>query len=304
MTTALSQYLESIKYNLRLNPAEEKEVLTELETHIEDGLQELEEAGFSEEEATETYLGLMGSAQMIARQLYEAHSQGTWKQTLLAAMPHLLFGILFALNWWHHIAWLSVVVGLVFITAIYGWLHGKPNWVFPWLGYSLLPVAVVGLLLPHLPEGWTWVAIPIYIVLGLWWLYYIMTQAVKRDWLFTSLMLLPVPIIAGWILAIEPDGRFTGYSLNRVQDFAPWIGLSFLALALTIATFIRLRQRWVRAILLVISGYLTLTLITYYTDDRISLFAFLVLVLAMGGLFLVPAILERRIRKGGLRYSG
>ncbi|MEE9398831.1 MAG: permease prefix domain 1-containing protein, partial [Dehalococcoidales bacterium] len=299
MTTALSQYLESIKYNLRLNPAEEKEVLTELETHIEDGLQELEEAGFSEEEATETYLGLMGSAQMIARQLYEAHSQGTWKQTLLAAMPHLLFGILFALNWWHHIAWLSVVVGLVFITAIYGWLHGKPNWVFPWLGYSLLPVAVVGLLLPHLPEGWTWVAIPIYIVLGLWWLYYIMTQAVKRDWLFTSLMLLPVPIIAGWILAIEPDGRFTGYSLNRVQDFAPWIGLSFLALALTIATFIRLRQRWVRAILLVISGYLTLTLITYYTDDRISLFAFLVLVLAMGGLFLVPAILERRIRKGG-----
>jgi hypothetical protein len=304
MTTALSQYLESIKYNLRLNPAEEKEVLTELETHIEDGLQELEEAGFSEEEATETYLGLMGSAQMIARQLYEAHSQGTWKQTLLAAMPHLLFGILFALNWWHHIAWLSVVVGLVFITAIYGWLHGKPNWVFPWLGYSLLPVAVVGLLLPHLPEGWTWAAIPIYIVLGLWWLYYIMTQAVKRDWLFTSLMLLPVPIIAGWVLAIEPDGRFTGHSLNRVQDFAPWIGLSFLALALTIATFIRLRQRWVRAILLVISGYLTLTLITYYTDDRIGLFAFLVLVLAMGGLFLVPAILERRIRKGGLRYSG
>jgi hypothetical protein len=301
MTTDFSQYLEIIKYNLRLDPSEEKEVINELEAHIEDGLQELEEAGLSEEEATETYLGQMGSAQSIARQLYEAHSQGTWKQTLLASTPHLLFGILFALNWWHHIGWLSLVIGLVFVTAIYGWWHGKPYWVFPWLGYSLLPVAVVGILLPHLPNGWVWMAIPIYITLGLWWLYYIMNQTVKRDWLFASLMLLPMPIFAGWILAIEPQGKFTEYSLQRAQDFAPWIGLSFLTLALTIATFIRLRQRWLRVALLIISGYLTLTMIVYYADGRLSLPAFLVLLLAMGGLFLIPALLERQIRSGWQR---
>jgi peptidoglycan/LPS O-acetylase OafA/YrhL len=85
--------------------------------------------------------------------------------------------------------------------------------------------------------------------------------------------------------------------MERVHEFAPWIGLSFLALGLTIVTFTRLRQRWLRIGLLFISGLLTLTMIVYYADSRLSLPAFLVLVLAMGGLFLIPAVLERRIRK-------
>lgn len=303
MTTALSHYLESIRDNLRLDPSDEREVINELETHIEDRLQELKEAGLSEVEAAETCLGLLGSAKLIARQIYEAHSQGTWQQALLASMPHLLFGILFALNWWHHVGWLSIILMLVLSTAVYGWWRGKPTWVFPWLGYSLLPVLVVGLLLPYLPKGWSWVAIPLYIPLALWWLYYIMVQTVRRDWLFSSVMLLPIPIIAGWVLAVAPQGRFTEYSIQRVYDFAPWIGLSFLALALTIAAFIRLRQRWLRIAILIISGLLTLTMVAYYTDGRLSLPAFLVLILAMWGLFLIPALLERRIRIGGRRFK-
>ena len=303
MLTALSHYLEDIRNNLRLDFPEEKEVINELETHIEDKLQELKEAGLSEEEATKTCLGLLGSARVIARQIYEAHSQGNWQQALLASLPHLLFGLLFALNWWHHIGWLSFVLVLIFGTAIYGWWHGKPDWVFPWLGYSLLPVAVVGLLLPHLPEGWTWVAIPFYLPLALWWLYYIIDRTVRKDWLFSSLMLLPIPIIAGWVLAVEPQARFSEYSLQRVYDFAPWIGLSFIALALAIATFIRLRQRWLRMATLFISGSLTLTMVAYYTNGRISLPAFLVLILTMGGLFVIPALLERRIRNIGRRLK-
>ena len=303
MTTALGHYLEIVRDNLRIGSLEEREVVDELKTHIEDRLQELKEAGLSEEAATETCLGLFGSAKMIARQIYEAHSQGTWRQALLASMPHLLFATLFALNWWHHIGWLSVIVTLILGTVIYGWWHGKPNWVFSWLGYSLLPVVVVGLLLIYLPKGLSWVAILVYIPLTLWWLYYIIDQTVRRDWLFGSLMLLPIPIIAGWVLAIEPQNRFSEYSMQRVHDFAPWIALSFLALALTIAAFIRLRQRWLRTILLIISGLLTLTMIAYYTDGRLSLPAFALLVLAMSGLFLIPALLERRMISGGRRFK-
>jgi len=297
MPTVLSHYLENIKGNLRLDFPEEKEVINELKTHIEDRLQELEESGLSEEEATETCLGLLGSAKMVARQIYEAHSQGSWRQALLASMPHLLFGLLFVLNWWHHIGWLSITLILILGAIAYGWWHGKPAWVFSWLGYTLLPVAMVGLLLPLLPQGWSWIAIFLYIPLALWWLYYIVDQTVRRDWLFSSLMLLPVPIIAGWFLAIEPQSGPTEYSIQRVHEFAPWIGLSFLALALTIVTFTRLRQRWLRIGLLFIAGLLTLTMIVYYADGRLSLLAFLVLGLAMGGLFLIPALLERRIRK-------
>jgi len=297
VTTTLSHYLNDVRDNLRLDLSDEREVITELETHIEDRLQEMRQAGLSEEEAANTCVKLLGSAKLVARQIYEAHSQGTWRQALLASMPHLLFALLFALNWWQGIGWLSITLVLVLGMAIYGWWHGKPTWLFPWLGYSLLPVVVAGLLLLYLPKGWSWVAIVLYIPLALWLVYSIIVQTIKRDWLYSSLMLFPIPIIIGWFLAVELDGRFPEFSVQRLHDFAPWIGLSFLALAAAVATFIRLRQRWLKIAILVVSGLLTLTMVAYYADSRLSLTAFLVLILAMLGLFLSPALVERKIRK-------
>ncbi len=153
--TTLSRYLNSIRDNLRLDPQAESEVISELETHIEDELKELTEAGLSEEEATSTCVRLLGSAKLVARRIYEAHSQGTWRQVLLASLPHLLFGLTFVLNWWG-IVWRFSMLGLVFSTIVYGWRHGKPAWLFPWLSYSLLPVVVAGLLLLYLPQEWSW----------------------------------------------------------------------------------------------------------------------------------------------------
>ena len=108
MTTAITHYLNSVRENLRLDLSAEKQVISELETHIEDELQELREAGLSEEEAVSTCVRLLGSARIVARQIYEAHNQGTWRQALLAAMPHLLFGLMFALNWWWGLGWLTL----------------------------------------------------------------------------------------------------------------------------------------------------------------------------------------------------
>ncbi len=298
MANALSHYLDSVTGNLRLDPSSEREVINELRAHIEDRFQELREAGLSEEDATKTCLGLLGSAKLVARQLYETHSQGTWKQTLLASMPHLLFGLLFALNWWQGIGWLSIMLVLVLGMAVYGWWHGKPTWTFPWLGYSLLPVVASGLLLLYLPKGWSWLAIVLYIPLALWLLYFLTVQAIKRDWLYSSLMLLPVPIVIGWFLAVEPEGKFTEYSVQHLRAFASWIGLSFLALAATVAMFVRLRQRWLKVAVLPVSGFLTLIMVAYYAGDRLSLPAFLILILVMSGLFITPALLECRIRRG------
>ncbi len=296
MVTELNHYLDSIRYNLRLDPSSEQEVTSELETHIEDRLQELRQAGLSEEEAANTCVNLLGSAKLVARQIYEAHSQGTWRQALLASTPHLLFGVLFALNWWQGISWLLVMLVLVLSMAIYGWWHGKPAWLFPWLGYSLLPVVVAGLLLLYLPKGWSWVAIFLYIPLALWLLYRVTVQTIKRDWLYSSLMLFPVPIILGWFLAVQLEGRFPEFSVERLHDLAPWIGLSFLAFAVTAATFIRLKQRWLKVAVLFISGLLALIMATYYAEGRLGLSTFLVLILLLLSLFLTPALLERKIR--------
>jgi len=235
----------------------------------------------------------MGNTKLIARQIYEAYSQGSWKQVLLASMPHLLFGLLFVLNWWHYPGWISIVLVLILATTIYGWGRGKPTWLFSWLGYSLLPVLTVGIVLLYLPRGWSLLVLPVYFPLALWWLFHIIVQTTRRDWLLSTLMLLPLPIIAGWFLAISSSGKITEDSLRRVYYFAPWIGLSFLILAATIAAFIRLRQRWLRVGLLAASGLLTLSLVVYYSTGRLNTPTFLGLMLVMWGLFLAPPLLER-----------
>lgn len=298
MITALSQYLDSIRDNLRLDLVSEREVIDELQTHIEDEFQEMREAGLSEEEAANACIKLLGSAKLVARRIYEAHSQGTWKQALLASMPHLLFALLFVLNWWQGIGWLAVMLVLVLGTAIYGWWHGKPVWLFPWLGYSLLPVVMAVLPLLYLPKVWSWVTILVYLPLALWLVLVVTIQAIKRDWLYSTLMLLPIPIIIGWLLTVDYEGKFLEFSLENIRYFAPWIGLSFSALALTVAAFIRLRQRWLKVTLLLISGFLVLTMVAFYAEGRLGLPAFLVLALVMIGFLLIPALMERRIRGG------
>ncbi len=299
MTTGLSHYLDDVRQNMRLDNSLESEVIQELETHIEDEVEELRESGLSEEEAANTCLTLLGSARLVARQIYEAHSQGSWSQALLAALPHLLFGLLFFLNWWQGIGWLLGMLVLILSMAVYGWWRGKPTWLFPWLGYSLVPVVAAGLLLLYLPEGWSWVAILLYVPLALWLVYAITVKTIKRDWLYTSLMLFPIPVIAGWFLAVEPVGEVPEHWLQRIQQFAPWIGLSFLALALTVATFIRLRKRWLKIAVLVLSGLITLTMVTYYTEGQISVFALLLLIIAMLLLLLSPALFERKVKHTG-----
>jgi hypothetical protein len=298
MTLELIQYLENVKYKSRLDTLDEKGVMSELEAHIEDEYRELLDTGLTEDEAMRACLGQMGGAELVARRIYEAYSQGNWKQVLLASTPHMLFGLFFVLNWWQYPGWLSLALLFTLATTVYGWWHGQPAWVFSWLGYTLLPVLTLGILLLYLPRIWSFVTLIVYFPAAMWWLFRVIIQTTKRDWLFSSLMLLPLPIISGWLLAIFPGGKFTGASLELLDYFAPWIGLSFIALALTIAVFLRLRQRALRIGLLAASGLLTLTMVANYTMGRLNTPTFLGLVLVMWGVLLIPPMLERCVRPG------
>ncbi|OGO05891.1 MAG: hypothetical protein A2Z76_01200 [Chloroflexi bacterium RBG_13_56_8b] len=299
MVTALSHYLDRVRENLKLDSSAERDVIQELAAHIEDEVQELKDSGLSEEEATNTCLTLMGSAKTLAHQIYESHSQGSWTQALFTAMPHLLFGLLFAFSWWQGIIGLLAALVVLLSVVVYGWWRGKPSWLFSWLGYSLLPVVFAGLLLLYLPQGLDWIAIIIYIPMALWLVCAFTLKTIKRDWLYSSLMLLPLPIIVGWFLAVEPVDRVPDYWLQRLQDFAPWIGLTFLSLGVAVTTFIRLRKRWLRISVLVISGLITLTMIAYYTEGRLSVPAFLALIIVMLILLLSPALVERTLKQTG-----
>jgi hypothetical protein len=297
VATAVSQYLDDVRNNLRLDLASETEVILELQTHIEDKLAEMKATGLSEEEAAKVCLRVLGSAKLVARQIYEAHSQGSWRQALMASLPHFLFALLFALNWWQGIGWLAITLGLILSTAIYGWWRGRPVWLFPWLGYSLIPVIMAGVLLIYLPAGLAWVAIVVYIPLALWLICFVAIQTIRLDWLYIALTLLPIPIIIGWFLAVTEEGQLLVLSLDQIQQSARSIGLSFLALGATVAAFVRLRQRWLKVVLLVVSGFLTLIMVAAYAGGRLSLPAFLVLNFVMLGVLLAPALLERRLRR-------
>jgi hypothetical protein len=71
-----------------------------------------------------------------------------------------------------------------------------------------------------------------------------------------------------------------------------------MALGITAATFIRLRQRWLRVSVLVFSGLVTLTMIACYTGGGLSLPAFLILIVIMFNCLLSPALVERGRKHG------
>ena len=294
---AKSSYTDSLKDYLRLEPTIENDVVRELHAHIEDKSHELIESGLPEEEATSTAAKLMGSPQIVARQIYEVYSQGSWRHTFFAALPHLLVAALFALHCWQNTLWLIGILIAVTCSVIYGWCHGKPAWLFPWLGYCLTPVISVGILLVYLPGSWTWFAAAAYVPLALVVIFAVTKQTIRKDWLFASLMLLPVPIVLGWVAVIELEGKLLWN--EQLYEFAPIIALSFAVLALTVATFIRIRQRWAKVGALLILEMLILVIVGIGSKSTIDVGGWLLLVLLALLLLLGPAMLERKIRDTG-----
>lgn len=292
MTTRLNHYLGSFKSLLRIDSGVKKDMLRELYAHLEDRTQELEESGLSEKEAAEVAVKWLGSPRIIAQQIYEVYSQGSWRQAIFAALPHLIVALLFALRSWQNTTLLSAVLVTVIGVVIYGWWHGKPAWLFPWLGYYLIPVIIAGIMLVYLPGGWFWFAAVAYLPLALFVLVSVIKQTITEDWLYASVMMLPVPIVLGWLLALGLNSDLLGVD-RQFQDMAPWIALSFLILGVTVATFIRVRQRWVKTGALLTPEILVLVLVAVVSQGAISFWLWLTLTLLSVFLLLSPALLEK-----------
>ena len=301
---AKSSYTDTLKNHLRLDSTIKNNVVREIRTHVEDKKHELIESGLSEKEALDTVNRHMGSPKLVAQQIYEVYSQGSWLQALFAALPHLLVAAFFALHWWQNTFWLIGIVVAVGCTAIYGWSHGKPAWLFPWLGYCLMPVLAVGILLIYLPGNWAWLAASAYIPLALIIVFSVTRKISKKDWVFASLMLLPLPIMLGWILALwivalERNNGFLAH--EQLYDFAPLMALSFAVLALTVATFIRVRQRWLKVGVLLTLEIFVLGIMAFSGKSSINPFGWLGLVVLAVILILGPAMLERRHKQTSRR---
>ncbi len=302
MIVGVRHCLNAVRMQLRLDAACEEEILSELCAHFEDRLEELRLNGITGEEAVRIASREFGPWRGVARQLQEVHSVSKWPQAIMAALPHVLFGLLFAFRQWTNAFWLSIIIISVLGVAAYGWRREKPTWFFTWLGYALTPLLVVGLLLvdralsaPALGGSWWWwwtctgvyfwvVAVACGIILAHCW---------KRDWLLGSLSVLPVLAVVGWVTADRWNGQLAPQV--GLLGIEPWVALSFLALAGMVILFTRLKKRWLKVGALLAGALVVLTMMAFSAGRSMHVATLAVIAVVSLALVLAPALLDRRL---------
>lgn len=273
MTRPVRGYLSDLGAHLHLDPSQEGEILRELQGHLEDRAQELADSGMSTDAALTQAMREMGESRVIASSLYEVHSTRSWHHAGLAALPHVLLSLMFALHIWTAPVWVSLLLGIALIISVLGWRAGRPTWTFPWLGYVLMvPLISWGLAMSAVGYGaWgiiTTGSLPfgiplylgslLYIGVSLWIVIRIVSRVARKDWLMASLTVLPIPFLAYWFLyfydndeLFTPSGERVGQSLQEVDSSA---AIVFLILAIATAVFFRVGRRAVRVALLAITA--------------------------------------------------
>jgi hypothetical protein len=294
MVSSISHYLHRFKASLKIDHTIRDGVAAELYAHLEDKSRELEENGLSKEEASKIAVQSLGSPELIAEQIYETHAQGSWKEAIFSALPHLLVALLFTSYYWQNIVYASIILALTVGIAIYGWHQGKPIWLFPWLGYYFMPVVVSGILLLSLPQGWGWIAALIYIPLVLFVFIHIMRQTARRDWLYASLMLAPMLVTFTWFSSLGKGNELLASDwAARLQTNALWIVISFVALAAATIAFIRLKPRRYKIISLLIPPLVILFAVITASGGNICSWSWLLLLFSLSA-FAIPVWMQAR----------
>jgi hypothetical protein len=315
MLPEIRNYLEEVRVHLHLDPITEGRVLSELHTYFQEKITELKEQGFIEIEAGREAIKSFGRARAVARLLYEAHSRGSWIEAMKTSIPHLLIAGLFYIHLWHN----PVLVPIVFLAIVgitlFGWWHGKPNWLYSWIGYSLFPLLLAGFISwPTIlqavfllreqgtPPSWPYLLLVLVLyILSLVIIISTMIRAVKRDWILASLILVPLPILGSWLFNIEQSGGLFQTDSPSLHQWDAIMAAVLLVLAAASATFIRLRQRILKVGALTTIGVIAGTIAIHNIWGEIGFWGLLVTSILLLLFLLSPALLEARIGHGESR---
>ena len=320
MVAAFSGYLEALGRRLHLGPAQDKDILLELEGHLKDKASELQSHGLDGETARHLAVRQMGSPDSIAGQMYTVHSPALWRDVLLATLPHLLLATLFALNLWSHYFFVSLLLIAITLVTIRHWRRsGTPGkWSYSWLGYTLAAPALSWLLaLITLGYGaWTlattgrlpfntffFVLLVGYVPFSLWILASVLSKVVRQDWLLASLTALPFPFLTSWVLFLNWQGGLWGTHIRGMQESDSARAFIFLAMAITTAVFLKTGSRWVKIGLLTVSTAILITATAASLPASFSILATSLMILASVAFLLSPAVLDSQMgfhhRKSG-----
>ncbi len=314
MQFEIRSYMDEVRSQLHLDPATEVRVLRELGAYFREKTAALREEGLSDKEANEIAMESCGKPRVLAQQIYEAHSRGSWVEAAMACLPHFIMAGLFILSLWHHMLVVSVVSGLIICVTLYGWWHGKPGWLYPWAGYSLAHLVVGGYISwptlkqagsfilwerGSLPNSWLLLGICALFVLSLWLIIRTTIRVVRRDWILASLMLMPFPIIGGWLFGIrEFDSIFGAASANASNALNMPMSTALVVLGITSTAFIRLRQRKIKVGALAMLGSTAFAVLANHLGSGLSFPVLLLISFLLLTFVLSPALLEAKIGHG------
>ena len=313
MLPDIRKHLDGIRSHLHLAPSIERQIISELYTHFQEKMAELQREGITQEEATKKSIESFGRARVVARLMYEAYSKGSWADAFMACLPHLIVAGLFTSHLWHHYLLAPIAFTSIVCVTLFGWWHGKPNWLYSWIGYSLTPLLIVGYTSRLIPEQaisfflrgegslssvGLLALFVIFYILSLWLIVSTTIRVVRRDWILTSLMLVPLPIVGCWLFNIEQAGSLFQGSEVMLHQWDMPMALALVVLGITSATFIRLRQRALKVGALVTVGSIALTMVAHNLWGSLGFFGLLAFALFMLIFLFTPALLEAGIGHG------
>lgn len=313
MLPEIRSYLDEVRSHLHLDPATEMQIVREVYTYFRDSVDELQANGLSESEATKAAIDSFGRPRVVARRMYEAHSKGSEIEAVIACLPHLIIAGLFISQLWRHPFWASIAVVSIVCVTLYGWWHGKPSWLYPWVGYSLLPLLIGGYAAAPVlgqaasslflgrgsfPSVWALLLVLALIGSSLWIIVSTTIRVVRRDWILASLMLVPLPIVGAWLLDLEQAGGVFQGATASVHQLDMSMALAFITLGVASATFVRLRQRVLKVGALLMVCTIAAAAIGHSFWGDYGFFGLLATSLLMLVFLLSPALIEAKIGHG------
>ncbi len=306
MSLELDRFLQHLRASLHLDAADAEPVLREINAHLEDRVADLQAQGFDRASAERLAIERFGDVRQVAREMCEAHQRPTWREALLAACPHGLVVLFFALGLSRNFPLLALAFAAITVVTFLFWRRGRPQWIYPWAGYSLFPLLVVlRLAVREVPNGFdSWldaetslqtgaetVALAVLFPLSWWAVVRVILEAARRDWLLASLMMLPMAVLSGWLLLLAPYGGYLWASPEDVAQFDPLMARMMLAVAVVVAVFFRFGARLLRFALLCGVALVSLAIINPIAEPGTGPAGLALRAVVLLGLLASPALL-------------
>ncbi len=317
MDRELDSYLHGLTRRFKLDPGTSSEISLELQSHLEDKILELREEGLTYEEAVSQALRDMGHPDHIAKRMYSVHSPGSWRDILLATLPHLLLAFLFAFHLWTRYSLLVLLLIGITVVTLRSCTAGRPKWTYTWLGYSMAAPALSWMLaLVALAYGaWRFVttgslpfSFPIYLLIiayvpfSLWIMAKVARRVVRQDWLLASLTALPFPFLTSWMLFLNGQGELWGPHTAKTLETDSDRALVFLALAITTGVFLKIGHRIMKIGLLTVSTAIMVIFTVVAIPLSFGVLSGILITVASVAFLLSPAIWHSRLDHAEYSY--